>query len=158
MTLPSREETIQRLATELNELCGGFCDCPCELDGPAESPDSMFREKHQPNCSRIRFIEKLYDVALSQSAAKIAKNETEREQFSQMAHRLRQLETEQRLRAEKAESESQSLREALRQLSADVRAVLGIAELEITQYVGTTNVECIKLRLDRAASLVSKKS
>jgi hypothetical protein len=49
---------FERLAAEFREECSPLCNCPCELDGPKHSADSVFRAKHTDSCSILQLIRK----------------------------------------------------------------------------------------------------
>ena len=57
---PRQMRLLDFLATGLYEA-GVICDCTCELDGPANSPDSVFRAKHTSECSVRKILEQAFE-------------------------------------------------------------------------------------------------
>ena len=53
---------LLKVANAFRGECSPLCDCPCELDGPFTSPNSVFRAKHTQGCPVYQFAQASYNL------------------------------------------------------------------------------------------------
>lgn len=56
----NKREQLQNWASQLRDVADTSCGCPTELDGPAKSPDSVFRTRHKDSCEVYQIIASIY--------------------------------------------------------------------------------------------------